>query len=187
METRDVIYNRRSVRDFRDKAVDQALIEVLFAAAAQAPSAMNSQPWAFGVIQGAGTLLDISNRAKSYLLRQMDENSKLQGYRAALESPDFNIFYNASTLLVILAKPDASPDPTTDCCLAAENLMLMARELGLGTCWIGFSRFFLNTPEAKRELGIPEDYSIIAPLIVGYPAGEMSTMDKNAPEVLFRK
>lgn len=187
MNTLDTIYNRRSVRKFKDRPVEKATIEQLLNAAVQAPSAMNSQPWAFGAIQDANLLLDISNRAKAYLLATLDERPLLQKYRASFENPDFNIFYNASSLLIVFVKPGLSPDPKTDCCLAAENLMLAAHDLGLGTCWIGFARAYLNTPEAKELLDIPDDYEIVAPLVVGYPEGELANREKNPPEMLFWK
>lgn len=187
MKIRDAIYTRRSMRKYLDKPVEREKIEEIIAAAAQAPSAMRSQPWAFAVITDKHRLKRISDNSKKSMLGMLSVVPALQAYRETLENPDFNIFYGAPALVLILAKPNLSPDPRTDCCLAAENLMLMARSLDLGTCWIGFSHGYLNTPEAKAELGISEEITIAAPIIVGYPDGEMDTMEKNPPEILFWK
>lgn len=187
MNTIDAIYTRRSVRKYQDKPVDKATVEKLLDATVQSPSAMNAQPWTFCIIQDADLLLDISNRTKAYLLSILEQRPLLEKYRSAFESPDFNIFYDASTLVIICAKPGESPDPVTDCCLAAENLMLAAHDFGLGTCWIGFARAYFNLPEAKQSAGIPDEYTVTAPIIVGYPDGESPAREKNQPEILFWK
>lgn len=187
MDFRDVLYTRRSVRQYEDKPLDEGVIDQLLDAAVQAPTAMNTQPWAFGVIQDAGLLKKISDHAKAGLLSIMQVKPEFERYREHMEDPEFNIFYNASALIVVMAKPGVSPDPKADCTMAAYNIMLAARNLGLGSCWIGFAYMYLSTPQGKQELGIPADYEIIAPVIVGHPAVELTTMEKNPPEVLFRK
>ncbi len=52
-----------------------------------------------------------------------------------------------------------------DCALAAENLMLAACAAGLGTCWIGFTQSFLNTPEGKKVLDLPAGWVPVASVI----------------------
>lgn len=155
-------------------------------AATQAPSAMNSQPWAYAVIQDAAILKEYSDRSKQFLLNSLDRVPQLNKYKAAFENPDFNIFYNAQSLVIIFAKSEGLHN-AEDCCLAAQNLMLTAHSLGLGTCWIGFARPFLNLSEVKEELGIPADYEAVAPIIVGYPQVNPPAVPKKSPEILFWK
>lgn len=184
MNLMEAIENRRSVRNYTDRKVDRAALEKLFAAAVMAPSASNSQPWAFAVIQDAKLLKEYSDRTKSHLLANTDEKSPLAKYRGMLANPDFNIFYNAGTLVVIYAKPGGL-ESRGDCCLAAQNLMLAAHGLGLGTCWIGFAKALLDLPELKRELGVPADYAVVAPIIVGYPQGRIPQLTRDEPQILF--
>jgi len=89
----------------------------------------------------------------------------------------------ALTLIVICGKPLAR-FVAADCWLAAENLMLAACAMDLGTCCIGFAVPMLNTPDVKRELGIPEDVAAIAPVIVGVPKGTTPPVGRKAPDVL---
>lgn len=187
MEIKEAIYTRRSIRAYKSKQVDRALIEQCIDAAVQAPTGMNAQPWSFAVIQDAATLKDISDRTKAYLLAGMDKMPAFEQYRETLENPDFNVFYNAPALIIVCARPNTSPTATIDCATAAQNLMLTARGLGLGSCWIGFAAVYLSTPEAKRQFGIPEDYLVEAPIIIGYPEGDFSKMEKNPPEMIYWK
>jgi nitroreductase len=187
MNTKDAIYTRRSVRNYTGKLIDRATIEQLIQAAAQAPSATNIQPWAFGVIQDANLLKEISDSTKALIVGMVDSIPALKSYKEVLSNPDYNLFYNAGTLITICYKQDLSPVPEIDCCLAAENLMLMARDLGLGTCWMGFCAMWLKTPEGMKKAGIPEGYTAVAPIIVGYPKDETGTKEKNEPEIIFWK
>ncbi len=182
----EAIYTRRSIRNFSPQNVEKEKIEELIQAAVQAPSATNAQPWAFAVIANKELLAGYSASAKKYLLGFLDQYPLLKKYETALANPQFNIFYNSGTLLIIYAKP-LNTAPQEDCALAAQNVMLTAHEQGLGSCWIGFSRDFFNREDIKTELGVPQEYSAVAPIILGYPQGKVPAIAKKAPEILFWK
>jgi nitroreductase len=67
--------------------------------------------------------------------------------------------------------------------LAAENLMLAAYAAGFGTCWIGFAQSFLNTPDGKKALGLPDAWVPVAPLIAGRPKAMPPLVPRQEPEV----
>lgn len=186
MDLKDTIYTRRSVRKYKTDVVDRQIIISLIDAAIQAPSATNSQPWAFSVIQDKKLLEQISKNAKAFLLSRLDKIPRYERYRTMLSNPDFDIFYNTSTLLTVYAKKD-SPYPESDCALAAQNIMLMAHAMGLGSCWIGFAKTYLNEPEIKKEFGISDEYIITAPIVIGYPEGTGSPGPKKEANVFFWK
>ena len=191
----DAIYLRRAVRAYQPKPVDAETIRKLLDAAVQAPTAIHLEPWAFVVVQDAERLRRYSDRAKAILTQDLHAHQDLRdaagkprarGYLDLLANPDFSIFYDAGTLIVICAKP-LSPYVTADCWLAAENLMLAACALGLGTCPIGFAVAVLNTPEVKAELGIPPELTAVAPIIVGVPSGAPAAGARKPPEILSWK
>jgi nitroreductase len=68
--------------------------------------------------------------------------------------------------------------------LAAENFMLGAYGAGLGTCPIGFSRPWLRLPDTKKELGIPESYEPVFPVVVGHPAESPPFPGRRKPVII---
>jgi len=188
MEVLEAIRKRRAIRSFQDRPVDRAVLSTLIAAATQAPSAMNLQPWGFLVVQGKEAVKRLSDAAKAHLLRTIDPASAVAKYRDELANPAFELFYGAPALVVICAKGAGMTgmiQPNEDCCLAAQDLMLAALAQGLGSCWIGFSRPWLNQPAAKRELGVPDDWSPVAPLAIGYPAEAPNPPGRRQPEIVW--
>lgn len=184
MDLMAAIYQRRSVRAYTVQPVDKATVEALIAAAAQAPSSLNEQPWAFIVIQNAKQLAQWSERIKSYVLKRLKPESPLAKYRDMISSPDYHVFHRAGTLIIICARPDTH-NGEEDCSLAAQNLMLAACSMGLGTCPIGFARPWLNQARIKRSLGIPDAYVPVFPVVVGYPSGGTPPVQRRAPEILL--
>ncbi len=184
----DAIYKRRAVRDYTPERIDRATIEILLYAATQAPTAMHEEPWTFAIIQDKALLDRLSEDAKGLLL----EESKAPGSRlekhalGVFADPTFRIFYNATTLIVIYGKP-MGQFVVADCWLAAENLLLAAYATGLGSCVIGFAVAALNTPEWKRELNIPGEYTAYAPIIIGRPAGITPPSPRKTPEIVTWK
>jgi nitroreductase len=184
MDVMEAIYNRRSVRAYTDQPVDKATVEVLIKAATHAPSAMNEQPWAFAVIQDPKRLTSWSDLIKAYLLKRLKSESPLAKGRDMLSEPNYHVFYRARTLIIICTRPGVY-NGEEDCCLAAQNLMLAACAMGLGTCPIGFARPWSNQARIKRSLSIPDDYVAVFPVVVGYPSGESQPVPRRAPEILF--
>ena len=184
----DAIHGRRSVRAYTPKRLDQATIHTLLAAAVRAPTAIHEEPWAFVILQDADMLKRVSDHAKGFFVEEMHRAHLDRGGHtlAKFEQPDFNIFYDAGTLIVICGK-STGPFIVADCWLAAENLMLAAFSLGLGTCVIGSAVSGLNTPAIKDALKIPADMSAIAPIIVGVPSDESAVTSRKEPHVLSWK
>ena len=186
MELMDAIYGRRSVRTYTAELIGRQQVEKLIDAAIQAPSKMNAQPWAFAVVQDRALLTDYSRRCKAHLLTAYGDEPLMDRYRKDLSNSAFDIFYGAGTLVVIYARP-AGLLPEEDCCLAAQNLMLVAHASGLGTCCIGWARPFLDLPEAKRELGVPQELRAVLPIIVGVPKEATTAPPRDTPQIIAWK
>ena len=184
----EVIYKRSSVRSYSSERLDETTIRTLLSAAVRAPTAVHLEPWAFAIIQDTGALKRLSDRAKPLFLEEVQRSHlDREGHLLEMfESPDFNMFYNAGTLIIICGKP-MGPFVVADCWLAAENLILAACSMELGTCVIGAAVPALNAPDIKAEFGIPEELTAIAPIIVGVPSGETPPTARKEPEIVFWK
>lgn len=182
MTTQEAIYSRRAVRDFKDELIPESILHDLVDAAIQAPSAINAQPWAFVVVQDKAILDHISRRTRDL----MEAQPMSEELRAKVFKPGWSIFYNATTLIVVCARPEGS-HPEWDCCLAAENLLLAARDMAIGGCIIGFAWAALALPDVKELLGIPESYDAVMPIILGYPREFPAPTGRRSPEILSWK
>ncbi len=183
MELMDAILTRRSVRSFTRRPVAKESIAELVRAATWAPSAVNQQPWAFVVIRNARRLDEYSDRAKQYMFAALPGALSMHRRAEALADPGYHAFHHAPVLVVIYAKP-AQYDPARDCCMAAQNLLLAAHGLGLGACPVGFVRAWLDLPEMKRELDVPESCVAVMPIAIGWPHGQPEAPPRQEPDVM---
>ena len=111
---------------------------------------------------------ELASRAKTWLLENPGEAPAQPSIHHMVSDPEFAIFHHAPALVIVLATSSDS-QAAEDCCLAAENLMLAARNAGLGTCPIGLARPWLDLPSTKLELGVSETYRVVVPIVLGHP------------------
>lgn len=182
MDLNEAIVSRRTIREYTAQAVEEQTIRALIDAAVHAPSAVNQQPWIFTVVRDQIVLDRISRGAKAHMLATLMDSPHADRFRSRLSDPDFQIFYHAPALILISATSEG-PWIVEDCALAAENLMLAACAVGLGTGWIGFAQSYLNTPPGKQALGLPAACVPVAPIIVGHPNARPGLVPRNAPKI----
>jgi len=182
MDINEAISGRRSMREYTTQAVDEQTIRRLIDAAVHAPSAVNQQPWMFTVVRDQRLLDRISRDAKSHMLATMPAGPQSDHFRSLLNDPHFHIFYRAPVLILISAIAQG-PWIVEDCALAAQNLMLFAYAVRLGTCWIGFAQSFLNTLDGKQAFSLPSSCVAVAPIIVGHPKATPPPVPRKEPEI----
>jgi nitroreductase len=166
----EVLQKRRSVRKYLDKPVDLDLLKEIIHESTLAPSAGNEQPWKFIIVQNPQVLRKISKACMENLLARIaaNPNDYAQKYEHMLQNETFNIFYNAPCLVLILGESQVK-NLLFDCTLAASYFMMAAAAKGLGTCWINFAKE-LTDPALLEQIGVPENHTIVTPIIIGYPA-----------------
>jgi nitroreductase len=174
------IRSRRAVRRYTSAPMEPGSIERLVDAAIQAPSAMNLQPWAFAIANGAERLRSYSDLAKVCLLAQPGVPPEAKHLLTA----EINIFHGAPALIVVCAT-SKEPQAAEDSCLAASYLMLAAFAEGFGTCPIGFARPWLALEETKSAIGIPPNLVPIFPIVVGVADEMPENHGRRPPQVAW--
>lgn len=164
MNTMEAILTRRSVRRFLDRDVEPDRIELLLKAAMYAPSAHGSRDWQFIVVRDAA-------------VRE----------RIAALLPHYAPIQRAPVCVVVLGEPLRQMSVyreyyVQDCSAAAQNLMLCAHELGLGTCWCGLYPRAEAMEAVRGMLGIPADVVPFALIALGYPARTYRFPERFEPE-----
>lgn len=169
------IMSRRSIRKYQEKPVDRAILAKLGEYGINAPSAMNKQPWEVRIVDSP----EFINGVTGIYVEKNPELGKSTDFR--------NVFRNAPAVMFIAASDEGNG--MFDCGLFAENVMLAAESMGLGTCCLGSPvRFMMNTPECKPfidKLEIPEGYSLLYAIAIGYPDEEPVAKPRNAAKVRF--
>lgn len=178
----ETILARRSVRSFKKNKISKGIISSLLEAAVRAPTAVHQESWGFAIIQDEHLLKKLSDYAKPLFLAEVKQR-KFESSEQLLdvfENTNFNIFYDADALILICGKT-SSPFYVADCWLAAENLMLVACAMSLGSCVIGSAVEAFNSPDIRRKLGIPDHFTAVAPIALGYPNNESPPTSRKAP------
>jgi len=184
MDFTELLLKRRAVRDFLPKEVPLSLIHEILADTRFAPTARNGQPCKFVIVRDRDWIWRLSRESKKALLKEIEANpsSPLANYLDILGNEHFNVFYNAPCLILICVPRDlASGD--YDTALTAAYLMFAATSRGLGTCWIGLGSH-IEDPATLKELGIPADYRLAAPIILGYPREIPAPSERHDPIIL---
>ena len=183
----EAIKSRRAIRSYEDKSIPESAIEILLESAIYAPSAINVQPWKFTIVTNKAEMKLISETAKQALLQTLPDvaDEGLARFKNAMKNPQYNMFYDAPLLVFISGAQ--SQFAVNDCSMAAQNMMLTAYTLGIGSCWIGGAILYANSPKGKANLGVPEDHQVYAAVIFGYPKnGFPQAPEKHPPQVLKR-
>lgn len=182
----ETIKTRRSVREYKDEQIPDEEIKFLIDCARYAPSGFNMQPWSFLAIKNKETLRRLSDAGKKAMIPLIepvkDTSPKTKDFYVFLRSKSTDLFYNAPVLVIILGSKNVMTSDW-DCAMAAQNMMLAAHSRGIGSCWIGGLLPALMDERLLKELGAPEGYKAVAPLIFGYPKGEAEMPGRSEPEV----
>ena len=150
-EILDILFSRRSIRQFTAQPVDPETLVLLLKAAMAAPTACNSQPWEFIVVTEPQVLQAIRS---SFLFAR----------------------YNAPAAIVVcgnvrIANNSAAREHwVQDCSAATENILIAAAGMGLGAVWIGVYPYPSKIKPMAEVLGIPEHVVPLSMVMIGHPA-----------------
>ena len=164
-ETIQNILTRRSIRDFTDQPVPRELLETLLECGIHAPSGHNMQTWRFTVIENTRQIHDLKA-----IVRDAAKRNKVYFYG-----------FNNPSALILLSNDRRNPDGVQDCSCAAQNIMLAAHSLGLGSVWLNPMMTICDEPDVRgllRSLDVPDQHIVWAMLALGWPVGEGRPLEK---------
>jgi nitroreductase len=154
----ELVSSRQSVRRYDGRKIEKEKLSRCLEAARLAPSASNSQPWKYIVIDDP----ELKNKVAKQTYSELIAFNKF-----ALQAPVI--------IVIVLEKPKTITRigiaikkkewPLIDIGVSAEHFCLQAAEEGLGTCMLGW----FNEKPIKKLLGVPEKKSVALLITVGYP------------------
>lgn len=155
------IHNRKSVRHFTSQQVNQQQLTELVRAGMAAPTAVNKQPWAF---------VAINERSK------LDELSEVLPYAKMLKQATGAIVVCGDMTRTL--EGIAQEYWIQDCSAATQNILLAAESMGLGAVWTGVHPISDRDELVKEVLNLPEHFTVLNVIPIGYPTGEDQPKDK---------
>lgn len=183
-EVVEAIKNRRSIRSYKPEQIDQAQLDTIIDCGINAPSALNKQTWEVRVVQNADLLKRIND---SFV--EKAKGKELKGSAARAQEPGFSVFHGAPTLIIV-AKDKSNPYSAVDCGLLAQNILLSAESMNIGTCTIGNMASILNDPDAKeflKEIHMPDTHEVAFGIAIGYKNESPEAKPRDASKVQYIK
>ena len=167
MELFEALLTRRSIRKYNYDVIPQEKINELLKAAMYAPSAMNYQSWQFIVVDDREILKKISTDTTAHADMLTDASI------AIIVCGDLNLDKNINWNVM-------------NCSAATENILLAARGLGFGSCWIGAWPGQETIEGLRKILSFPENIIPFSIIAIGYPAENVTVEERFKPERIHR-
>ena len=160
MEALEAIFTRRSIRSYTDETITDETMQLLLKAAMSGPSCVNARDWSFIIV-----------RSREMLNKMADANGRpaepLRSAAAAvMVCGDLNRSF-----------PPAKDYWVIDGAIAAQNIVLAARALGLGSVWLGTWPQKERVEAQAKLFGLPESIVPHSVIALGYPLKEPAERD----------
>ena len=165
------IMSRRSIRNYKQEAVPREVLDQIMECGVNAPNAINRQSWEVRIVENP----ELQAQIKAAMAATGNERAE-------------GCFYNAP-VWVFIAQDSAFPFSAYDCGLMAENMMLAANALGIGSVCLGSPvRFILDSPQKDavlEKLGFSDGYELCLCISMGYPNEKPEAKPRDISKVKF--
>lgn len=164
------LIERRSVRSYTSKQVDEEKLQLILKAGMYAPTGKGSQSPIMVVVQDAEII------------------ARLSRLNAAVMGTSSDPFYGAPTVVIVFADKNVSTH-LEDGSLVMGNLMNAAFSLGVDSCWIHRAKQVFETKEGKELLkkwGIGDNYVGVGNCILGYRSCTLSPARPRKKDYIYR-
>ena len=165
-ETIETILSRRSIRQFKEEAVEDKDIKTILETARWAPSGLNNQPWKFIVIKNKETMKELAD---------CTHYSK--------------VILNAPLLIAVYLDTETMYNKTKDIQAigaSIQNMLLACCDLGLGAVWLG--EILNQEDKVNLILNCPDTVELMAVLAIGKPAENgKETSRKELEQIIYNE
>lgn len=174
MNVYEALLTRRSTRKMKDTPVSREELDKILAAGRAAPCGSNSQTTHFIVIENRDVLQELAILVQDEFAKMEikdDMYVSLKNSVKASKRGNYKFHYGAPTLIVTANKIGYGNN-IADCACAIENMMVEANALNLGSCWINQLHWLADNSRVREymlNLGMAEDETVCASMILGYP------------------
>ena len=169
-ETLTTLKTRRSCRAYKPELIEEEKLNAILEAGTYAATGMGKQ---------SPIILAVTGK---------ELRDKLSKLNAAVLGVDFDPFYGAPEVLVVLGNK-AVPTYVYDGSLVMGNMMNAAADLGVASCWVHRAKEEFESEVGKailKELGIEGDYEGIGNLILGYAAKPAADPAPRKADYIYR-
>jgi nitroreductase/NAD-dependent dihydropyrimidine dehydrogenase PreA subunit len=187
-----LLKSRRSIRVYKDKAIDSKIMDALLETCRFAPSGSNGQPVNWIIATGSKRLKDLGQLVINWMSHAVEtkqpvaERMHLDVVVKGWVRGEDRIFRGAPMVLMTHASETASL-PQESCVIAMTYLDLAAASMGLGACWIGYLMLAATRHAPLKEaLGIPRSHRLYGAMVVGYPKYSYRRIPPRNPARLVR-
>lgn len=190
----DLVSNMRAMRRLKPDPVPDALIDKVLEAGVQAPSGMNTQPWAFVVLREAGGKKWFADHYKAAIESRfgainntIESNSKMARQTRALNY-QIEHMHEFPVLLIVCGKRDwpfkvpeherigDAPPNYGAIYPCVQNILLACRAVGLGAALTNMQQLF--EAELQERFSIPNEYGVVVTIPIGYPIGNFGPVNR---------
>ncbi len=166
-EVTKAIADRRSIRAYKAGQITEEELETVLECGFLAPSGANRQQWFLSVVQDAAVLDDLSEKAYAWRVANAGSQEEID----RINSRPKSVSMGAPTVIFCAYPSEESP---VNVSFLAENMVLAAHSIGLGSLFLGgIMAYMKGTPEGREWVGknlrLPEGYELAYGLAVGYP------------------
>ncbi len=169
MTVYEAAINRRTIRCFKQKPIPLEILKKLVNAGRRAPSSANLQPIEYIIIDEVD------------LVERVFETLKWAGYISPAGNPlpgERPVAY----IVVLANKKKNSGNCDRDAAAAIENMLLVALEEGIGSCWLGA----IDINQLTDILALPEHVKLDSVIALGY-SNESPQVEKMKDSVKYWK
>ncbi|WAW14363.1 nitroreductase family protein [Peptostreptococcus equinus] len=161
-ELLESIISRRTVRQFKDDAIDKNIIEKIIEAGRWSPTAKNMDDVRYIVLDKEKRYIEDISLS---VFKKLQKLLKISGNKYGKMEIDENFFFKKAPIVIcIVAKNEVNG------VIASSNMALIAEAMDLGVLYSGFFTFATRvSKKLKRVLKLGKNEKVMATLVIGYP------------------